>query len=240
MNLAAKLRRGEGPVWGRLKRAAKAAATVHLPVNAVTRPAFGALYRLHVAAREGGVWAARFFWHEPLFRSQCESVGPGLRLEKLPYLGGSGRIVLGRGVTISGQISVGFNTRGAGRPEFVVGDRTFIGHKCGFNVAESVRIGSHCYLAAGCTVVDQDGHPIDAADRRGGLPTPPEGIAPVVIEDDVWLGFGVTVLKGVTIGARSVVAAGSVVTKSVPPDSVAAGNPARVVRHLGPPPAEGT
>lgn len=56
--------------------------------------------------------------------------------------------------------------------------------------------------------------------------------APVVIEDDVWVGAHCIILKGVTIGARSVIGAGSVVTKSIPADCVAAGNPCRVIKNL--------
>ena len=59
-----------------------------------------------------------------------------------------------------------------------------------------------------------------------------ERVSPITIEDGVWLGGSVVVCPGVTIGARSVVGAGSVVTKDVPPDVVVAGNPARVVRSL--------
>ena len=56
--------------------------------------------------------------------------------------------------------------------------------------------------------------------------------APVVIEDDVWVGAHCIILKGVTIGARSIIGAGSVVTKSIPADRVAAGNPCRVIKNL--------
>lgn len=235
MSLVAKLRRGEGPFWGGLKRAARATLGFHLPVNALTQPAFRLLYRLHVTARETLIWARRFFWYEPLFRSQCASVGAGLRMEELPYLSGTGRIALGERVYLSGYISIGFNNTGGRVPELVIGDRTFVGHKTGFNVAESVRVGSHCYIAAGASITDQDGHPVDAAERRAGKPSPPEGIRPIVIGDDVWIGFHVLILKGVTIGDRAVVAAGSVVTKDVEADTVVAGNPAKLVKRLTPP-----
>ena len=56
--------------------------------------------------------------------------------------------------------------------------------------------------------------------------------APVVIEDDVWVGAHCIILKGVTIGARSIIGAGSVVTKSIPADCVAAGNPCKVIKNL--------
>ena len=238
MSLVAKLRRGEGTLWGTLKRAAKAALTAHLPVNALTRPAFGLLYRLHVAARGGLAWAARFFWNEPLFRSQCESVGPGLRMEQLPYVQGRGRIVLGSRVRLSGKSSVTFGRRRPGAPEptLTVGDGTFVGHACGFNVGGAITIGTNCLLATGVLIYDQDGHPLDAARRRAGEPSPPESVVAVTLGDDVWVGSGAVILKGVTVGDRSVVAARSVVTKDVPPDTVVAGNPARIVLTLTPNP----
>jgi acetyltransferase-like isoleucine patch superfamily enzyme len=238
MSLFTKLRRGEGPFWGRLKRLAQAVLSFHVPVNGLTRPLFRLCYRVHVVVRETWVWARRFFWNEPLFRSQCESVGRGFRMEELPYLGGRGRIVIGDRVYISGWISVGFSNVVAERPEFVVGDGTFIGHRCGFNVSRSIRIGRHCYIASGASIADFDGHPLDAAERRAGKPTPPEACRPIVIGDDVWIGAHVMILKGVTIGDRSIVAAGSVVTRDVPPDSIVAGNPARVVKSLVPAPEE--
>ncbi|HEX4612250.1 MAG TPA: acyltransferase [Urbifossiella sp.] len=232
MSWVTKLRRGEGPVWGRLKRAARAVLSFHIPVNGLTRPAARGLYRVHVGVREGFIWARRFFWNEPLFRGQCESVGPGFRMEELPYINGAGRIVIGENVRLSGKANIGFSPRTGFAPELVIGDGTFVGHGCQFHVGRSVRIGRDCLLASGVKVYDLDGHPLDAARRRAGEPTPPEAIAPVVIEDDVWVGAGVLILKGVTVGARTVVAAGSIVVKDVPPDVVVAGCPARVVKHL--------
>jgi len=227
MSWGEKLRRGEGPFWGALKSAAKSVLAFHIPTGGPLRPLFRGLYRVHVAVRETWVWSRRFFWNEPLFRSRCESVGVGFRMEELPYMGGRGRI------------SIGFNNRGDSLPELSIGARTFIGHQTGFNVARSIRIGKHCYIASGVSIVDQDGHPIDAHARRSGQPTPSDGIAPVVIEDDVWIGFHAIILKGVTIGARSIVAAGAIVSKDVPPDSIVGGNPARVIKSLTLPPIEG-
>lgn len=233
-----KVRRGEGPVWGRMKRLIKAVLTFHVPVNGMTRPAARLLYRFHVFVRETWVWVRRFFWNEPLFRSQCEKVGTEFRMEELPYLGGVGKIVIGDRVYISGLISIGFSNQIVDRPEFVVGDGTFIGHRTGFNIGRSIQIGRHCYIASGCSITDMDGHPIDAADRRAGKPTPPEGCKPIAIGDDVWVGFHVLILKGVNIGPRSIIAAGSVVTRDVPPDSIVAGNPARIVKRLHNAPAD--
>jgi acetyltransferase-like isoleucine patch superfamily enzyme len=234
MKWIAKLRRGEGPFWGPLKRIAVSLLTFHIPVNAPTRPLFRLLYLAHVGVRETWIWARRFFWNEPLFRSQCERVGGGFQMEELPYITGSGRIVVGERVRLSGKSSIGFGGRGGPVPELVIGDGSFVGHQCGFHIAHAVRIGRNCLLASGVKVFDIDGHPLDAVRRRAGEPTPPEGIGAVVLEDDVWIGTNAVILKGVTIGARSVVAAGAVVTKDVPADVVVAGNPARMVKQLNP------
>lgn len=231
MSLSAKLRRGEGPVFGPLKRCAKCLLSVHIPVNAVTRPFYRLLYRLHVCIRESWIGVKKFLWTEPLFRSQCESVGTGLRMEELPYIAGSGRIVLGERVRLSGQPQISF---GRGDAELAIGDGTFVGHACGFNAGKSIRIGRHCLLATGVLVYDLDGHPLDAERRRAGEPSADDDIKPVVIGDDVWIGTGALILKGVTIGDRAVVAARSVVTADVPADAIVAGNPAKVVRMLGP------
>lgn len=232
MSLQAKIRRGEGPVYGLAKSVARRALHAHIPVGGITRGIAGALYGLHVLGREGWIWLLRFFWYEPLFRSQCEKVGTGFKMEQLPYLVGNGRIVLGNNVRLSGKPSIGFNNRSEQLPELRVGDGTFIGHACGFNIGRSIRIGANCLLASGVHIQDQDGHPLDARRRRAGEPTAMSEIRPVEIGDDVWIASGAMILKGVRIGDRAIVGARAVVTRDVPPDTVVAGNPARVVKQL--------
>jgi acetyltransferase-like isoleucine patch superfamily enzyme len=232
MSIAVKIRQGRGPVWGLLKKTAKAVLHFHVPVGPVTKPLFRALFGLHVCGREGLNWALRFCWYEPLFRSQCAAVGGNFEMEWLPYIAGHGRITVGDGVRLSGKPSFAFSNRLYPRPEVRIGDDTFIGHDVSFNVARSVTLGRHCLLATGVRVYDFDGHPVDAARRRAKEPTPPEGVAPIVIGDDVWIGTHAVILKGVTIGDRAIIGAGAVVTKDVAPDTVVAGNPARVVKQL--------
>jgi acetyltransferase-like isoleucine patch superfamily enzyme len=232
MKMFQKLRRGEGPVWGRLKSAARRILSFHLPVNSVTRPAFRILYVAHVAAREWIIATRRFIWDEPLFRSQCVVVGTGFWMEQLPYLQGHGRITIGNQVRFSGKPQIAFNNRYDDGPALTIDDGTFIGHLCDFRIASSIRIGRNCLLAGGVTIADYDGHPFDAAARRAGATSPLSAVRPVTIGDDVWIGSGATILKGVTIGDRSVVGAQAVVTRDVPPDCVVAGNPASVVREL--------
>lgn len=108
---------------------------------------------------------------------------------------------------------------------------------------ERIEIGSHCLISWNVGIADSDFHPLDAAQRRIDAhalapffkdrpPRPKLRTAPVIIRDNVWIGMNAVILKGVTVGENSVVAAGAVVTKSVPPNVVVAGNPAVVTREL--------
>lgn len=97
-------------------------------------------------------------------------------------------------------------------------------------VHESVTIGDNVKIGGCVLITDTNGHPMNYVARRSSN----EGTksAPVVIEDDVWVGAHCIILKGVTIGARSIIGAGSVVTKCIPADCVAAGNPCKVIKSL--------
>ncbi len=153
-------------------------------------------------------------------------------MEKLPYITGSGDISIGSNVRLSGKSGIGFNTR-FGRPRLSIGDGTFIGHDCSFSLAREITIGNHCLLAGRVQVRDNDGHPIDAERRRAGEPVSPNQIEPVSIGNDVWIGAGAMILKGVHIGDGSIIGAASVVTKDVPAGVIFAGNPGRIVRPIG-------
>lgn len=93
-----------------------------------------------------------------------------------------------------------------------------------------INIGDRVWVGANAIISDSDFHPLDPERRR----THPlaANMAPITIEDDVFIGMNALILKGVTIGRESVVAAGCVVVRDVPPRCVVAGNPARVVREL--------
>ena len=97
-------------------------------------------------------------------------------------------------------------------------------------IRDSVTIGDNVKVGACVLITDTDAHPLDYLARR----TSNEGTksAPIVIEDDVWVGAHSIILKGVTIGERSIIGAGSVVTKSIPADCVAAGNPCKIIRKI--------
>ncbi|MGI9114693.1 MAG: acyltransferase [Chthoniobacterales bacterium] len=108
---------------------------------------------------------------------------------------------------------------------------------------ERIEIGSHCLVSWNVGIADSDFHPLEPAQRlidshalapfyANRPPRPKLETRPVIIRDNVWIGMNAVILKGVTIGDNSVVAAGSVVTKSVASNCVVAGNPAQVVKEF--------
>lgn len=108
-----------------------------------------------------------------------------------------------------------------------LGERTFLNYGCTILDGATVTIGHDVKIGPGCQLLTPQ-HPIDYMERRGTCETS----HPIVIGDDTWLGGGVIVCPGVTIGRRCIIAAGSVVIRDVPDDCMAAGNPAVVKRRL--------
>lgn len=108
-----------------------------------------------------------------------------------------------------------------------IGARTFVNYNLVALDAAPIVIGADCQIGPNVQLLTPT-HPIDPQPRRDKL----EAARPIRIEDNVWLGGGVIVCPGVTIGADSVIGAGSVVTRDIPAGVVAVGNPARVVRTI--------
>lgn len=109
-----------------------------------------------------------------------------------------------------------------------IGDKVFFNFNCVILDVAPVRIGSRVLFGPAVQIYAAT-HPLSAAERRTGL----EGGKPVEIGDDVWVGGGAIICPGVRIGARSVIGAGSVVTRDIPEGVLAAGNPCRVIRAIG-------
>ncbi len=175
-------------------------------------------------------WLLRVFYYTPLFKSLCHKVGKNLNLiEGLPYTNENLTIRIGDNVRIYG--SAGFNGyKVYEKPLLEIGDDTFIGPDVRVGVGKEIRIGNHCLIAARVFMADHDGHHLDWEKRRANQSVDKQDIRPIIIEDDAWVGEGVFICKGVTIGRGAIVAARSVVTKDVPPFAVVAGNPARAIK----------
>jgi acetyltransferase-like isoleucine patch superfamily enzyme len=191
----------------------------------------GGFARAALAARRRAVSALRTW----AARDEAE-LQPGARLIE------SGAVYNIRGVR--GAITVGTGSVVAGDLlTFAHGGRIAIGSWCyvGANSriwsAASIDIGDRVLISHNVNIHDCDSHPREPLMRHrqfvaiatSGHPRGIDGIeaAPIRIEDDAWIGFNVTILKGVTVGARSIVGAGSIVTSDIPVDSVVIGNSIR-------------
>jgi acetyltransferase-like isoleucine patch superfamily enzyme len=148
--------------------------------------------------------------------------GPGVHVMRRQGQLTGGRVcVLAEGVRIA---VIGNSERVA---ILHIGEATHLQARTHINCMESVWIGDHCAISWDCEILDTDIHQVLSLDGMG-LPR----TAAVRIEDRVWIGTRAIILKGVTIGEGSVIGAGSVVTGNIPPYSLAAGNPARVLRTI--------
>jgi len=152
-------------------------------------------------------------------------------------IGDNDRIRLGRHTLVEGELAV---CEYGGRIE--IGEHSYVGRGAHVWSGESVKIGSYVLLAHNVNVTDTNTHQLSALERaehflrtdvhgqpflKGSIKT-----GPVEISDHAWLNFGVAVLRGVNIGEGAIIGACSVVTKHVPPYTLAVGNPARVVREI--------
>ena len=135
------------------------------------------------------------------------------------------RVRIGDDCTLESDISFKFDGIYGDGLSIEIGNNIFLGRGCEFNIRDRIVIGDHSLIASGCRFVDHD-HGLDI----GSLMRDQEGQeAGIIIERDVWLGCNVIVLKGVHIGEGAVIAAGAVVTKSVPPYEIWGGVPARKI-----------
>lgn len=133
-----------------------------------------------------------------------------------------------------------------------IGNNCNIGENCTFNSVCGIRIGNNVLISWNVIFYDHNAHSVDADLRREDVLSIYEreitgditewrekkknwdivGKAPIIVKDDVWIGFDAVIMKGVTIGEGAVIASCSVVTHDVPPYTVVAGNPARIVKRL--------
>jgi maltose O-acetyltransferase len=175
----------------------------------------------------------RFLWWERLLLSRLEVAG-GVNLQVPLRVDGAGSLFIGRGNSFGyraaprdgdGGILLQPRERGA---VIRIGDGNWFSNNTSVVASERIEIGAHCQIGDHVAIYDSDFHEIAPATRtRSAGPS-----APVIIGNNVWLGSRVIVLKGVTIGDNSIVGAMGLVTRSIPPNSIAAGVPAKVIRTI--------
>jgi acetyltransferase-like isoleucine patch superfamily enzyme len=146
------------------------------------------------------------------------------------------KIIIGNYSMICGKLQI--NEYGG---KIQIGNYTYIGENTNVWSGDSVTIGNNVQVSHGVNIIDNNTHSLDAKERhqeykeiitrgsiqnRGNIKS-----APIIIEDDVWISFNASILKGVTIGKGAIIAANSVVTKNVEPYTMVAGNPAIFIKN---------
>jgi acetyltransferase-like isoleucine patch superfamily enzyme len=144
------------------------------------------------------------------------------------------RLVIGVGSIVYADIR-------ADRPgaQVIIGARTFIGRST-LVAAERIVIGDDVLISSGCHIVDHDSHSIVWEERAQDVTDWGMGrknwvhvrVEPVIVRAKAWIGIRAMILRGVTVGEGAIVGGGSVVTRDVPPFTIVAGNPARVIRQM--------
>ena len=207
------IKRREHPVADFVYRAAKRARNAQLPcIPPIHRPLYllrnGSLNALHELRRT--------LWWTPLFQSRL------LRPAKELYLFSGVPLVLGKLEMEFGR------TADSATPRLTVGNNSELGWQVTIAVGRRVIIGDNVLVAARCFLAGYPGHPQDPARRAAHMPDEDSQVGDLIREDGVWLATDVTVMSGVRIGKGSIVTAGSVVFRDIPPNVIATGNPARV------------
>jgi maltose O-acetyltransferase len=195
-----------------------------------------ALYRLYLAflTRFRHNWYRLMLCLQPTALRGGLVLAPDVLLQVPLRCDGMGRVEIGSGSAVgsrpaprSGSGEVLFQARSA-EAVIRIGRNVLFSNNISLISVAGISIGDDCLVGDNLLVMDTDFHGIHPAERRSSSGT----AKPVHIGRNVWFGSRVVVQKGVTIGDNSVIASQSVVTRDVPPNSVAGGNPAKVIRTI--------
>ena len=186
-------------------------------------------------------------WNRLYFRLIGVDYGKNMQVFNKVYVSGHGRIEIGDNFVFTSGSNINpicRNLRGCIHTvtkdsKITIGNNVGISSACIWSQT-SITIGNNVNIGGDCLIMDSDAHPHDFMKRRreyaytverenffNNIPT-----SPINIGNDCWIGARCIILKGVCIGARSIIAAGSIVTKDIPSDCIAAGNPAKVLKKI--------
>jgi acetyltransferase-like isoleucine patch superfamily enzyme len=159
-----------------------------------------------------------------IYKIQGMKIGSNTSLPKI-HVTWPHQVSIGKKCIIENGVYFKYDGIWSDGPSIIIEDEVFIGSNCEFNSNCGIKIGKFSNIASGCRFIDHD-HGIKSGERIGAQPTV---MGKIILGRDVWLGVNVVVLKGVTIGDGAVVAAGAVVTKSIPAFEIWAGVPGKKI-----------
>jgi acetyltransferase-like isoleucine patch superfamily enzyme len=157
-------------------------------------------------------------------RRQLASCGPDLQARNrgMVFQGPGAEVHVGAGVMLERGVRLSL----AANARLTIGDYTYLADGTIVLAMKEISIGSRCAISWDVLLMDTSSHPVGL---RGE--TPETRIAPILIGDHVWIGCRAVVLKGVQVGEGAIIANNAVVTRNVPPRTMVAGNPARVIKE---------
>jgi len=204
-----KIRKRETRVWQAIYSIIKSLQRTNLPV----------IWPIHIILRHErlgriSIWQnmLAFMYYIPIFKTYCVKCGKNLKIYGgIPQVDSLVHMEIGNNVTLHAAMTIAAG-RLYDRPIFKVGNNSHLGHQVTVSIADKVIIGNDVLISNQVNILSYDGHPVDPDKRKQGEPPDKTENDSIVIEDNVWIGVNCTILKGVTIGKNSVVAASSVVT----------------------------
>lgn len=225
------IRRRETPTADAIYRAVKRVCVIDMPV---VPGVHHALYSGHKLMTGLIGSAARVFYWTPMFRSRLSGSHRRLHIAGggMPLISGPVEVSMGDACRISSAMTISGRSASRPAPRLEIGNNVGIGWQTTIAVGRRVVLEDNVRIAGRAFLVGYPGHPLDPVARAAGMPDTDDQIGDIVLRRDVWLGTGCTVSAGVEIGEGTVVASGSVVTKSLPAGVLAGGIPARVIRPL--------
>lgn len=178
----------------------------------------------------------RFSFYKGYYSSAFKSLGTNLKIKYKIDLIGSELITIGSNFEVLGKLRLGAFKRHndlSFLPEIIIGDNVSINFNCHISCINKVQIGDNVLMASHIFITDHYHGKIDDSELKKS-PSQRElySPGPVIIENNVWIGEGVTILPNVIIGENCIIGANSVVTKSFPKNSVIVGSPAKVIKKL--------
>ena len=187
------------------------------------------------------IWRIHNLWcilvqdyYRASFTRYCQAVGRDL-IVKGPYrVRNTGQIEIGDHCIFDSSKERPIRLDVGTRAVLKIGDGVYLNEGVHIFCNIAVTIGKRCLIASDVVILDDDGHPVDWRERHNHWPELPEDRlgAPIVIEDNVWIGTRAIILKGVRIGTGAVIGAGAVVTHDISSHCLVGGVPARLIRNI--------